>query len=92
MNRAELVSAVAEKSGQTKTAVDEVLGALAEVVGDALVQGDKVTVPGLCTAERVERAERQGRNPQTGESMTIPASSGVKLSAVSALKNQVKGS
>lgn len=91
MNKTELVSAVAERSGQPKNAVDEVLSALAAVVGDAVVAGDKVTVPGLMTAERVERSERQGRNPQTGESMTIAASSGVKLSAVAALKTQVKG-
>ena len=90
MNRAELVSAVAEKSGQPKNAVEEVLGVLGDVIGDAVVAGDKVTVPGLLTAERVERSERQGRNPQTGESMTIAASSGVKLSAVTALKNKVK--
>ena len=92
MNRAELVSAVADKSGQPKNAVDSVRGALGDVSGDALVHGDKGTVPGLLTAERVERGERQGRNPQTGESMTIAASSGVKLSAVTALKNKVKGS
>ena len=91
MNRSELVTAVADKSGQPKNAVEEVLGVLGDVVGEALVNGDKVTLPGLLTAERVERAERQGRNPQTGESMTIAASSGVKLSAVSALKTRVKG-
>jgi DNA-binding protein HU-beta len=91
MNRAELVTAVAEKSGQSKSAVEDVLGVLGEVVGDALVQGEKVTLPGFLTAERVERAERQGRNPQSGETMTIPASQGVKLSAVTALKTQVKG-
>ena len=50
-----------------------------------------MTLPGLLTAERVERAERQGRNPQTGEPMTIAASSGVRLSAVAALKTRVKG-
>ncbi len=92
MNKSELVSAVADKSGQPKNAVEEVLGALGDVIGDAVVSGDKVTVPGLLTAEKVDRAERQGRNPQTGESMTIAASSGVKLSAVTALKNKVKGS
>ena len=91
MNRSELVSAVAEASGQPKNAVEEVLGALGGVVGDALVSGEKVSLPGLLTAERVERAERQGRNPQTGESMTIAASSGVKLTPVAALKTQVKG-
>lgn len=91
MNKSELIAAVAERSGQSKTAVEDVLGVLGDVVGDALVKGDKVTLPGLLTAERVERAERAGRNPQTGESITIAASSGVKLSAVTALKTQVKG-
>ena len=91
MNKSELVSAVAERSGQPKNAVEEVLAVLGDVVGDALVAGDKVTLPGLLTAERVERAERAGRNPQTGEAITIAASSGVKLSAVAALKTQVKG-
>jgi len=91
MNKSELVTAVAERSGQSKTAVEDVLGVLGDVVGDALVKGDKVTLPGLLTAERVERGERAGRNPQTGESITIAASSGVKLSAVTALKTQVKG-
>lgn len=90
MNKAELVTAVAEKSGQSKGAVEEVLGVLGDVVGDAVLAGDKVTVPGLLTAEKVERAERQGRNPQTGDAITIAASSGVKLSAVTALKNRVK--
>jgi DNA-binding protein HU-beta len=92
VNRAELVTAVAEKSGQSKSAVEDVLGVLGDVVGDAVLAGDKVTLPGLLTAEKVDRAERQGRNPQTGESMTIAASSGVKLSAVTALKNKVKNS
>lgn len=91
MNRTELVAAVADRSGQPRTAVGEVLGVLGEVVGEALCAGEKVTLPGLLTAERVARAERQGRNPQTGEPMTIAASSGVKLTAVSALKTQVKG-
>ncbi len=91
MNRSELVAAVAESSGQARAVVDEVLGVLGQVVGEALVAGEKVTLPGLLTAERVERAERQGRNPQTGEPMTIPASSGVKLTPVSALKSHVKG-
>lgn len=91
MNRNDLVLALAEKSGQPRQAVEEVLGALGDVVGDALVAGEKVTLPGLLTAERVERAERQGRNPQTGEPLTIAATTGVKLSPVTALKAHVKG-
>ncbi|HVM27870.1 MAG TPA: HU family DNA-binding protein [Mycobacteriales bacterium] len=91
MNRAELVQALAQQSGQPKEAVEQVLGALGDVVGEALTSGEKVSLPGLLTAERVERAERQGRNPQTGESMTIPAGHAVKLTAVSSLKAQVRG-
>lgn len=91
MQRTELVAAVAEKSGQPRQAVEDVLGVLGEVVGQALMAGDEVTLPGLLKATRVERAERQGRNPQTGEAITIGASSGVKLTAVTALKSQIKG-
>lgn len=90
MNRNELVSAIAERSGQDRAPVEGLLAALADVVGDALRAGEKVTLPGLLTAEAVERAERQGRNPQTGQPLTIAATTGVKLSAVSALKDRVK--
>jgi DNA-binding protein HU-beta len=91
MNRTELVAAVAERSGQPPRAVEEVLGVLGEVIGEVLAAGDAVALPGLLTATRVERAERQGRNPQTGGAITIAASAGVKLSAATALKRKVKG-
>lgn len=88
MHRTEPVAAVASTSGQPRPAVEEVM----RVVGEALVAGDEVTLPGLLTAARVERAERQGRDPQTGEAITTSASSGVELSAATALKTQVRGS
>lgn len=92
MNKKDLIVAVAERSGQPAGAVEDVLGALGEVVGSAVVAGEKVTLPGLLTAERVERSERNGRNPQTGEALVIPASSGVKLTPVSSLKAMVRDS
>ena len=49
-------------------------------------RGEKVQLPGLFTAETVERPARNGRNPRTGESMTIPAHKAVKISASSTLK------
>lgn len=91
MNRKELVAAVCDRSGQPRQAVEDVLGVLGPVVAEALTTGDKLTLPGLLTATRVERAERQGRNPQTGEAITIAPSSGVKLTAAPALKTQIKG-
>lgn len=81
MNRTELVSAVADRSGHPCQAAGEVLSVLGEVVGEALVTGAKVTLPGLLTAERVERAERQGRHSQTGQALTTGASFGVRLTA-----------
>ncbi|KEY36783.1 DNA-binding protein HU, partial [Cutibacterium acnes] len=55
----------------------------------ALAKGEKVQLPGLFTAETVERPARNGRNPRTGESMTIPAHKAVKISASSTLKKAV---
>ncbi|KFG71362.1 HU family DNA-binding protein [Streptomyces mutabilis] len=92
MNRSELVAALADRADVTRKDADAVLAALAETVGDVVSKGDeKVTIPGFLTFERTHRAAREGRNPATGESLTIPASYGVKVSAGSKLKEAVKG-
>ena len=67
MNKAELVSAVAEKSGQTAAAVTSVLGAFEDVVTSTVAGGGKVQIPGFLSFERAERAARTGRNPATGD-------------------------
>lgn len=90
VNRTDLVAAIAEKTGLTKTDSDKALGALQEVLVESLGKGEAVKVTGLLSVERVERAARTGRNPRTGEEIKIPASFGVKISAGSALKNAVK--
>ncbi len=89
INRTELVSAMAERAGLTKTQADAALGAFQSVIIDALSEGEAVRVTGLLSVERVERAARTGRNPRTGEAIQIPAGYGVKLSAGSTLKNAV---
>lgn len=89
INRTELVSAMAERAGLTKTQADAALGAFQSVIIDALSQGESVRVTGLMSVERVERAARTGRNPRTGEEIQIPAGFGVKLTAGSTLKNAV---
>lgn len=86
LNRSELVAAVAEKSGNSQAAVNGVLDAVFEVFSEQVSQGEKVSVPGWLSVERTERAARTGRNPQTGESIEIPAGYSVKLSAGSKLK------
>lgn len=89
MNRTELVAAVAERAGLTKTQADAALGAFQEVLIDSLSKGEAVKVTGLMSVERVERAARTGRNPRTGEEIQIPAGFGVKLTAGSTLKKAV---
>lgn len=90
MNKVELIGAVASKSEISKKDVEKVINAFTNVVADALVDGDKVQLVGFGTFEVVERAERQGRNPSTGEAMTIAASKSPKFKAGKALKDAVK--
>ena len=89
MNRSELVSAIANNTGQTQTTVNDVLDALFQTVTEQISQGNKVSIPGWMAFERTDRAARQGRNPQTGETIEIPAGHSVKLSAGSKLKAAV---
>ena len=89
INRTELVSQMAERSGLTKAQADSALGAFQSVIIDALSEGESVRVTGLLSVERVERAARTGRNPRTGEEIQIPAGYGVKMSAGSTLKSAV---
>jgi len=90
MNRSELVAAVAEHTGHPQTAVNGVVDAIFTVVSKEIAGGNKVTIPGWVSFERTNRAARQGRNPQTGATIQIAASKGVKVSAGSKLKAAVK--
>lgn len=90
MNKVELIEAVASKSEISKKDVEKVINAFTNVVADTLVDGDKVAITGFGTFEVVERAERQGRNPATGEAITIAASKSPKFKAGKALKDAVK--
>jgi DNA-binding protein HU-beta len=92
MNKAELTDAVAESSDVSKSDVAKVLAGLEEAITKAVTSGEKVTLPGFVSFEATDRAARQGRNPQTGETIQIAASKGVKVSAGSKLKAAVKGS
>lgn len=92
MNRTELVQAVATSAGQSPADVDATLKAFQQVVTDVVAKGDdKVVISGFLTFERVDRAAREGRNPQTGEALKIPAGTAAKVTAGSALKNAAAG-
>ena len=86
LNRKELVTAVAEKSDLEQKTVDSVLRGLQSVLEGAIAKGDKVSVPGFFAVSTGQRAAREGRNPATGETITIKAATTVKFTPGSALK------
>lgn len=90
MTKKELVSAMAEKTEQTKVKTAEMLDALIEVVSETLSNGEEVAIAGLGKFEVRERAARNGRNPQTGEAITIAASKVPAFKASKTLKDAVK--
>jgi len=89
MNKAELISAVAEKSGQTNAAVSAVLDAFESVVTSEVASGGKVALTGFLTFERSERAARTGRNPATGEEIQIAAAKVPKVKVGKSFKDAV---
>lgn len=89
MNRTELVEAMANQSGLTKKDTEAALKAFTDVIAEELKKGGKIQLVGFGTFEIAERAERTGRNPQTGEEMTIAACKAPKFKAGKALKDAV---
>lgn len=91
MNRNDLREAVASETGLSGAQADRALSAVLDSITEALAKGEKVTLPGFGTFETRERSARQGRNPQTGESMTIAASKSPAFKAGTGLKKAVSG-
>ena len=89
MNKTELVAAMAEQAGLSKKDAEAALKAFTDVVADELKKGDKIQLVGFGTFEVGERAAREGRNPQTGETMTIAACKAPKFKAGKALKDAI---
>lgn len=89
MNKAELVAAMADRAGISKNDAEKALNAFVEVVGGELGKGGKVQLIGFGTFETVERAERTGKNPQTGEELKIAACKAPKFKPGKALKEEV---
>ena len=89
MNKAELIAAIAAKTGDTKKSAEATLNAFTDVVTAALTKGDKVQLVGFGSFEVRKRAARKGRNPQTKEEIKIPASKAPVFKAGKALKDLV---
>jgi DNA-binding protein HU-beta len=89
MNKGELVDAIAGKANVTKREADTILSTAIDTIVEAVKDGDKVTLVGFGSFEKRERQQREGRNPKTGESMTIAATTVPAFSAGKAFKETV---
>ena len=91
MNKTELVAAIADAAELSKKDSEKALKAFVDVVTEELKKEHKIQLVGFGTFEVSKRAAREGRNPQTGETMTIEASKSPKFKAGKALKDVVNG-
>ncbi len=90
MNKAELVEEVSGEVGLSKRETQKVIVAVIGTIGDTLAAGKKVTLMGFGTLRVIKRKARVGRNPQTGETIQIPAKKVPKFVPGKNLKNKVK--
>ncbi|MDD2583352.1 MAG: HU family DNA-binding protein [Bacteroidales bacterium] len=90
MNKAELISAIAEQSGLTKIDSKKALDAFIDVAGETLKSGERLTLVGFGSFSVTERNARNGRNPQTGATIHIPAKKVVKFKPGAELEEMVK--
>ena len=90
MNKGDLVAKVAQDCNLTKAAAEKALNSVLGAITDAVAAGEKATLIGFGTFSVSERAAREGRNPQTGKALKIPARKVVKFKAGSKLADAVK--
>lgn len=89
MNKTELINAVAEKENVSKKDAEKVINAVIASISSALAAGESVQLVGFGTFEVRNRAEKPGRNPRTGEAITVPAAKVPAFKAGKALKDAV---
>lgn len=89
MNKTELIEAVATRSNTTKAQTTAMLNGLIEVIQTNMASGDSVQLVGFGTFSVTERAGREGRNPATGKTMSIPAKKVVKFKPGKVLSDAV---
>ncbi|MEN9502948.1 MAG: hypothetical protein RI964_2233 [Pseudomonadota bacterium] len=90
MNKAELIDAVSAKSGLTKADTDRAIKALIDTVSETLAKGDQIALVGFGTFLVRERQARSGRNPRTGETISIESAKIPAFKAGKALKDAVQ--
>ena len=90
MNKAELVEEVANQTGLTRRISREAVDGVTSVITDSLTRGEKITLVGFGTFQVMERKARRGVNPQTRETIQIPAKKVPKFKPGKGLKDRVK--
>lgn len=91
MNKTELVETIAQRNDMSKKDVQAVLDTFEEIAGDIVAKGkEALTIPGFLKFEQTKRSARTGRNPQTGETIQVPASNAAKVTAGAKLKARAK--
>ena len=91
MNRADLITRVADTTGLAKIDTGKAVDATFEAIGATLARGEEFTLVGFGSFSVTERAEREGRNPKTGEPIQIPASKAPKFKPGKVLMGAVQG-
>ncbi|WP_439897116.1 HU family DNA-binding protein [Methylomagnum ishizawai] len=89
MNKSELIDAIADTSGQTKTEIGKTLDALLETITATVAKGEPVALAGFGTFKATYRAAREGRNPATGATIQVPESTVPKFQPGATFKNRV---
>ncbi len=89
MNKTEFIAEVAKKAEIDKKDSEKAVNAVIDVIADQLAKGEKIQFVGFGTFEVRERAAKQGRNPKTGEAITVPASKAPVFKAGKVLKDAV---
>jgi DNA-binding protein HU-beta len=90
MNKGDLIEKMAKECDLSKAAAEKALNSVLGAIADAVAAGDKVTLIGFGTFSVSNRAAREGRNPQTGKAMKIPARKVVKFKPGSKLAEAAK--
>ena len=91
MNKSELIEIMASKANVTKQVAENLLNAFMGAVSDTLSNGEMITLVNFGTFYTTERSARDGRNPQTGETIRIPSARVARFKVGKELKEKVKG-
>ncbi|MGN1104135.1 MAG: HU family DNA-binding protein [Candidatus Coproplasma sp.] len=89
MNKTELVKVVAEKAGMTQAVAADAVNAMVDVIVEKLIEGDEVAILGFGAFKVADRPARTARNPQTGETVEVPASKAVTFKVSKSLKEKL---